>query len=73
MLRLKNRLLHATMSKRQVQPMNMHGLEPRMQLNIRVDREDKESLEKLAKAEGRTLSDYVRHVLEQHLEEKGLK
>jgi len=61
------------MSKRQVQPMNMHGLEPRMQLNIRIDRTDKENLEKLAKADNRTLSDYVRLLLEQHLTEKGLK
>ena len=53
--------------------MNMHGLEPRMQLNIRIDREDKESFEKLAKADNRTLSDYVRLVLEQHLREKGFK
>ena len=53
--------------------MNMHGLEPRMQLNIRVDREDKEKLETLAKVDGRTLSDYIRRVLEQHLQEKGLK
>jgi len=53
--------------------MNMHGLEPRMQLNIRIDREDKENFEKLAKEDNRTLSDYVRLVLEQHLREKGLK
>lgn len=53
--------------------MNMQGLEPRMQLNIRVDRTDKENLEKLARADNRTLSDYVRIILEQHLREKGLK
>ncbi|MBR5226124.1 MAG: CopG family transcriptional regulator [Clostridia bacterium] len=53
--------------------MNMHGLEPRMQLNIRIDRTDKENLEILAKADNRTLSDYIRLILEQHLKEKGLK
>lgn len=52
--------------------MNQIGLEPLVQLNIRMDRQDKEALQILAQKDRRTLSDYIRLVLENHVKEKGL-
>lgn len=52
--------------------MNQIGLEPLVQLNIRMDRQDKEALQMLAQKDRRTLSDYIRLVLENHVKEKGL-
>lgn len=50
--------------------MNQIGNEPMMQMNFRIDREDKEKLEKLALLERRKLSDYVRLVLHDHVKDK---
>lgn len=52
--------------------MNQIGLEPLVKLNIRMDRQDKEALQVLAQKDRRTLSDYIRIVLENHVREKGL-
>lgn len=52
--------------------MNQIGLEPLVKLNIRMDRQDKEALQMLAQKDRRTLSDYIRLVLENHVKEKGL-
>lgn len=46
---------------------NQKGLEPMMQLNVRVDRKVKEALEHLAKQDRRSLSEYIRLVLEDHI------
>ena len=51
--------------------MNQLGLEPLVKLNIRIDREDREKLEELARADRRSLSEYIRLVLEDHIKEKG--
>ena len=48
--------------------MNQHGLEPRIQMNIRIDREDKEELERLAMQERRTLSEFIRNVLHDYVQ-----
>ena len=50
--------------------MNQKGLEPMMQLNVRIDRKDKEALEHLARQDRRSLSEYIRLVLEDHIREK---
>ena len=51
--------------------MNQKGLHPMVQMNIRIDSATKEALEKLAKDNKRSLSDYVRLVLEDHVQGKG--
>ena len=52
--------------------MNQLGLEPLVMMNIRIDRQDKEALEELARKERRTVSQYVRILIEEHIKEKGL-
>lgn len=47
--------------------MNQLGLEPLVKLNIRIDRQDREELEKLARQDRRSLSEYIRLVLEDHI------
>lgn len=47
--------------------LNQHGLEPRIQLNIRIDREDKEALERMALQDRQTLSEYIRTILHDHV------
>lgn len=46
--------------------MNQRGLEPLVKLNIRIDRQDKEKLEELAYKDRKTLSEYIRLILEKH-------
>jgi len=40
-------------------------------ISVRVSPEIKEGIEKVAKADGRTVSAYVERLLVQHLQEKG--
>lgn len=51
--------------------MNQPGLEPRIQMNIRIDREDKEALEELAMEDRRTLSEFIRLILHDFIKSKG--
>ena len=51
--------------------MNQRGLEPLVKLNIRIDRQDKEKLEEMAYQDRRTLSEYIRLILEKHARSKG--
>lgn len=53
--------------------MNQLGNEPLMQMNFRIERENKEKLEKLARLERRKLSDYVRLVLQDYIKEQERK
>ena len=48
--------------------MNQKGLHPMIQMNVRIEQKTKEQVEKLAREDRRTLSDYVRLVLEEHCE-----
>lgn len=52
--------------------MNQIGLEPLVMIHVRIDRQDKEALEELARKERRTFSQYVRILIEEHIKEKGL-
>ena len=47
--------------------MNQKGLEPMVQMNIRIDRIVKEELERLARLDRRPISEYVRLLLEDHV------
>lgn len=51
---------------RGVDTVNQLGLEPLVKLNIRIDRQDKEKLEELAYKDRKTLSEYIRLILEKH-------
>ena len=46
-----------------------NGRVPFRQINVRLPVNEAEQIEQLASADGRTLSNYVRRVLELHLEE----
>lgn len=52
---------------------NRVSLEPRIQMNIRIDREDKETLERMARSDRRTLSEFIRQILHDFVRERGLK
>ncbi len=51
-------------------PMNQKGNEPMTYLRIRIPSEMKEDLQREADRDRRTLSDYVRIVLEDHLKQR---
>lgn len=53
--------------ERGVDLMNQKGLEPMVQMNIRIDRIVKEELERLARLDRRPISEYVRLLLEDHV------
>lgn len=50
--------------------MNQKGLHPMVQMNIRIERAAKAALERLAREDERSLSDYVRLILEDRVQKK---
>lgn len=52
---------------------NPMGLERRIQLNIRIDREDKEQLERIAFKERKSTSEYIRDMLHEHVRQYNIE
>ncbi len=52
--------------------MNQKGLYPMQQMNIRIEARTKEELENMARNDKRSLSDYVRIILEEYVQRHGI-